>query len=78
MFFFYELRGDQDKPFVMLNIGNEAEDGSPAHDVLGTFDANLALCSIASDRDYLLAIIESSFGSLQRFNRIVRSLKAIR
>ena len=77
VFFVFELRegkGDNEKPCVMLDL-SQTQDGIPVADIFGTFDAKKAQCHELKDRDHLLAIIESSFGSLRRFNRIVHSLK---
>ena len=59
-------KGDNDKPCVMLDL-SQTQDGIPVADIFGTFDAKKAQCHEMKDRDHLLAIIESSFGSLRRF-----------
>ena len=42
----------------------------------GTFDAGKARCSLASDREHLLAVIEAGFGDFHDFNRFTRNLLA--
>ena len=76
VFFFFELRRGQSAPCVFLDLGSEQADSDREHvSRFGAFDADKAQCTVPEDRDHLLAIIESSFGGLQHFNRIVRSLK---
>ena len=41
-------------------------------DKFAKFDANAADCFKAEDKDRLLGVIEGSFGSLERFNVVVR------
>ena len=76
VFFVVELRANRKEPLTFLDIGAEPQDGSTAQQGtrFSAFEANLAQCEVQSDRDYLLAIIESSFGDLRRFDRIVRLL----
>ena len=42
-----------------------------------TFDAGKARCSLASDREHLLAVIEAGFGDFHDF-RVARNLLASR
>ena len=71
LFFFYELRPAEAKSCVLLDLHDtEHTQGG----VLGDLDVNKAQCSADADHDFLLAIIESSFGSVKPFNKIVRSL----
>ena len=39
-----------------------------------TFNAGEARCSLASDRERLLAVIEAGFGDFDDFNRVARKL----
>ena len=41
-----------------------------------TFDAAKAQCYLTSDREHLLAVIESGFGDCTGFNRVARSIFA--
>ena len=41
-----------------------------------TFDAAKAQCFLTSDREHLLAVIESGFGDCTGFNRVARSIFA--
>ena len=41
-----------------------------------TFDASKAQCHKKSDRERLLAVIESGFGDFRPFNRLVRGILA--
>ena len=43
-----------------------------------TFDAGKARCFLASDREHLLALIETGFGDFEDFNRVARNLFASR
>lgn len=71
LFFFYELRSAGPNACVFLDLRDEehTQDG-----LGGAFDVHKAQCGAEGDRDFLLAIIESSFGSVQPFNNIVRTL----
>ena len=76
MFFSFELRRGQADPCVFVDLRAQEAGGRMMHEqLLGAFDAKCAQCSSPKDRDLLLAIVESSFGSLQHFNRIVRSMR---
>ena len=71
--------------FVFVRMGGQRsdivvkllEDGSadlPAR--LCKFDAGKAKCFLDRDRQRLLAVIESSFGTFEPFNKIVRGIFA--
>ena len=43
---------------------------------IGRVDSAMARCSSAVDRQYLLAVIEASFGTLEPFNKVLREIFA--
>jgi hypothetical protein len=75
VFFVFELRAGQGSCCFLLDLCDKEQDNSPEIRFSG-FDACKAQCAHPEDRDYLLGIIESSFGSnLEPFNKYVRSLR---
>ena len=70
--------------FAFLQMGGEHERirahalgglaGDEARNSVAIFDAAKAKCSLAKDREVLLAVIEASFGDLKPFNRLVRNV----
>ena len=44
--------------------------------VIGRIDSANARCTLAVDRQFLLAIIEASFGTVAPFNKVVREIFA--
>jgi hypothetical protein len=71
LFFFYELRPAEANSCMFLDLHDteHTQDG-----LLSAFDVKKAQCDVDGDHDFLLAIIESSFGSVQPFNKMVRTL----
>jgi len=71
LYTFVQMGGNTDRIIV------RSIQGSPAmRDGLMQFDASKAMCYKVEDRQKLLAIIESSFGSFNTFNKIMRTLFA--
>ena len=70
--------------FTFIHMGGERERitvvefSFEAHTALTRFDASKAQCFLHKDRERLLAVIESAFGDLRPFNRVVRSILAER
>ena len=76
--------------FVWLRVGGARErikvaplahqaqlgGGGEAHTLFASFDAAKAKCFKAKDRQHLLGVIESGFGDLVPFNKVVRGLLA--
>ena len=78
VFLAIQLRGGREEsPCVMIHLGADSEtpDGLSFQEIFGACDAARARCHEIEDRDHLLAVIESSFGSIRRFNNILRSMK---
>ena len=73
--------GDQERVEIHL-IAHPDDDQTEARRLLteqfATFDAGKARCSLASDRERLLAVIEAGFGDFHDFNRVARNLLASR
>ena len=44
--------------------------------LLSRFDAGAARCFLDSDRQHLLAVIETGFGNFAPFNKLVRAILA--
>ena len=65
------MGGERDKICVRL-LGDKA-DLAPR---LASVDAGKALCALDEDRERLLAVIESSFGTFAPFNKIARAIIA--
>ena len=75
IFFTFELRPGIEEPCIFLDLDAAPQDDrSELGFRFGGFDVKHAQCNVPEDQDHLLGIIESSFGDLQRFNRIVASL----
>ena len=76
--------------FVWLRVGGARErikvaplahqaqlgGGGEAHTLFASFDAAKAKCFKAKDQQHLLGVIESGFGDLVPFNKVVRGLLA--
>ena len=67
--------------FVYLRMGGEKErirvlelGGVDVRIALNRFDAAKAKCFLQADQERLLAVVESGFGSLEPFNRLIRSI----
>ena len=73
--------GDQERVEIHL-IAKPEDDQTEARRLLmgqfATFNAGKARCSLASDREHLLAVIEAGFGDFHDFNRVARNLLASR
>ena len=73
--------GDQERVEVHL-IAHPDDDQTESRRLLteqfATFNVGKAQCSLASDRDHLLAVIEAGFGDFDTFNRVARNLLASR
>jgi hypothetical protein len=72
LFTFVHTGGKQEQ-IVVLPIG-----GVDVATLLSTFDASKASCTYPGDYDELIGIVESSFGDLQGFNAMVRTLVPLR
>merc|ERR1712228_73065 len=59
---------------IVLRPGHEHEDLQMVEDALDEFDADRCNCHAAEDKDRMLNIIYSSFGSMDAFNVAVRSM----
>ena len=70
--------------FVFLRMGGRHEevvvrllgDADTQRSLFSRFDAGKARCFLAKDRQQLLAVIESGFGTFAPFNKIVRAIFA--
>ena len=73
--------GDQERVEIHLIAHpdyDETESRRLLTEQFATFDAGKARCFLASDREHLLAVIETGFGDFDDFNRVARSLFASR
>ena len=73
--------GDQERVEIHL-IAHPDDDQTESRRLLteqfATFNVGKAQCSLASDREHLLAVIEAGFGDFDDFNRVARNLLASR
>ena len=73
--------GNQERVEIHL-IAHPDDDQTESRRLLteqfATFNVGKAQCSLASDRDHLLAVIEAGFGDFDTFNRVARNLLASR
>ena len=67
--------------FAFLKIGRSRDElrvrqlaGTDLTVELSRFDAARAKCFLATDRDRMLGVVESAFGELRPFNKLVRGL----
>jgi len=78
---YHTVGGAQERIEIHVNAYLD-EDQTQARRLLteqfATFDAGKARCFLASDREHLLAVIETGFGDFHDFNRVVRTLFASR
>merc|ERR1712151_1211649 len=58
----------------VLREGHEVEDESLIEDAFLNFDARQCQCTVASDKQRMLAIVELAFGSLDVFNAQVQCI----
>merc|ERR1712151_435201 len=65
--------GDIELIYVM-RVGCEVEDEGSIEDAFLNFDARHCQCSVASDKQRMLAIIELAFGSFDVFNAQVQCI----
>eukprot|EP00746_Dinoflagellata_sp_MGD_P147978 gnl/MRDRNA2_/MRDRNA2_80263_c1_seq1.p1 gnl/MRDRNA2_/MRDRNA2_80263_c1~~gnl/MRDRNA2_/MRDRNA2_80263_c1_seq1.p1 ORF type:complete len:270 (-),score=38.57 gnl/MRDRNA2_/MRDRNA2_80263_c1_seq1:451-1185(-) len=70
LFIFLRMGGSIDR-ITLIGIGDTSQNG---RNLFKKFDAQQAQCFLAEDRDHLLAIIESGFGSLSLFSDLVRHI----
>ena len=69
--------GDQERVEIHLIAHpdyDETESRRLLTEQFATFDAGKAKCFLASDREHLLAVIETGFGDFDDFNRVARKL----
>ena len=72
LFVFFHIGADRDRIFVrQLGSATEALSVRPA---LLRAGASKAQCYLRRDREHLLAVIESGFGSLEPFDKLIRGL----
>ena len=75
------MGGDQERVEIHLIAHpdyDETESRRLLTEQFATFDAGKAKCFLASDREHLLAVIETGFGDFDDFNRVARNLFASR
>ena len=70
LFVFLRMGGSRDKVIVKLLD----TDGANLPQALSKFNAANARCYLDADRQKLLAVVESSFGNFQPFNKLVRQI----
>ena len=73
--------GDQERVEIHLIAHpdyGETESRLLLTEQFATFNAGKAKCFLASDREHLLAVIETGFGDFDDFNRVARNLFASR
>ena len=75
VFAFVQMRQDahQQRAIVVLPLGDD-----PAADLFRGFDIRKARCLLKADAHAIKAIIESTFGELTSFNRVMRELACAR
>ena len=73
LFVFFHMGGSAERCSI-LPIGTWTAEQVRA--VVSRFDARKSQCSVEADREYLLGVIESAYGSVDAFNEVVRSLLA--
>lgn len=78
IFTFVHAGGDLDRVvFVpVLRDGQEEEDMQTVHDAIGSFDAQHCQCTDSKDRERIRTLLLTGFGSMARFNRMVRGMLA--
>ena len=72
LFVFLRMGGSRDKVIVKLLDTDEVASRLPT--LLANFNAANARCYLDADRQKLLAVVESSFGTFQPFNKLVRQI----
>ena len=75
------MGGDQKRVEIHLIAHpdyDETESRRLLTEQFATFNAGKAKCFLASDREHLLAVIETGFGDFDDFNRVARNLFASR
>ena len=70
LFVYLRMGGSRDKVIVKLLD----TDGANLPQALSKFNAANARCYLDADRQKLLAVVESSFGTFQPFNKLVRQI----
>lgn len=59
---------------ILLRAGHEDEDARAIHTAFREFDAEQCCCHVAEDKERMLNIIFSAFGSISQFNVAVRDI----
>ena len=72
IFVFLRMGGSRDNVIVKLLDTDEVAARLPT--LLANFNAANARCYLDADRQKLLAVVESSFGTFQPFNKLVRQI----
>ena len=78
---YHTVGGDQERVEIYLIAHpdyGETESRLLLTEQFATFNAGKAKCFLASDREHLLAVIETGFGDFDDFNRVARNLFASR
>jgi len=72
------MGGDRARISVVkiLRCGTEVEDSNAIEDAIRKFDVAICDCSYAPDKERLVEVIRTGFGSLQNFNAVLRKLLA--
>ena len=69
LFTFVRMGGEFERISVLALTGNE-----DLQTVIQTFDSSKATCYDPKDREHLLGVIESGFGSFGPFNAVIRTI----
>jgi len=65
----------EDVEFVFVcREGHEDDDTRAVEEAFGTFDARHCQCACPCDKERILAIIETAYVSIPRFNRVVQAI----
>jgi len=73
--FVYMCRGDDTIQFqFVLRPGREEEDLAEIEKAFDSFDAEKCACAVAADKERMLSIIHTAFGSMAGFNLEVRAI----
>jgi len=76
LFTYVHMGGSYDDiEFVFVcREGHEEEDTRTVEQTFGTFDARHCQCACPGDKERILAIIETAYASIPRFNRVVQAI----
>lgn len=72
LFVFLRMGGSKDD--ISMRLAVMADQAPAVMEKLSTFDAAKAQCFLDKDRQHLLAVIESTFGTFTAFNKIMRAI----